>query len=558
MFSFLDSLLQKISLLHFNVLLLLGIALMGAILGSRFFKKIKIPQVVGYILLGIILGRSGFQFITNELVTVLEPFNYFALGLIGFMIGGELKFDVLKKYGKQFVYILLFEGIGAFVIVAFCVFFAGRLFFDDINFVIALSLVLGAIASATAPAATTDVLWENRSKGPLTSTVLGIVAMDDALALFLFAIASMIAMKLIGTNTGSVLLTILHPVYEIGGAILLGGLSGLFVSSSIKNHREKDKMLPFSLGVVLIVIGLSLTIKVDMLMSAMVLGIVIVNRIPRMSKELFSLINGFTPPIYILFFVLVGAKLKLSNISSVVGILILAYFLGRTAGKMVGSFLGAYISGAPKTVQKYLPLCLFSQAGVAIGLSIVASHIFPEQLGNMIVVIVTTTTFIVQIIGPVCTRIAIHKATEAGLDLTEEDILKTTSVSDIITEPSPVIFANQSLKEIVQLFTTTSCFQYPVVTKDYVLCGIISVRHIKHLILEEDPHQIILAHDIMEEAKVRMIDSSLLVDVLDTLKTKHLPYLAIVNEKENIVGIVHLNDIDRFVSTKLMALHSVA
>ena len=168
---------------HFNVILLLGIVLSLGTLGGRLFQFLKIPQVVGYIVIGILLGQSGLKLIGPDSIDNLRYFSSFALAIIGFMIGGELKISVLKKYGKQFTWILIFEALTAFIVVSCFVSLAAWFLFHDLRLAVSLGLLLGAISSATAPAATTDVLWENKTKGPLTSTVLGLVAMDDGVAL---------------------------------------------------------------------------------------------------------------------------------------------------------------------------------------------------------------------------------------------------------------------------------------------------------------------------------------------------------------------------------------
>ena len=190
MTEILNSVLGNISVHHLNILFLLGIALLGGTIGGRIFQKLHIPKVVGYITIGILIGQSGLKLITIDTIHSLKPLNYFALGLIGFMIGGELKKEVITKYGKQFMLILLSEGIGAFVAVALFIAIAGIFIFGNFTNGLALGLLLGAIASATAPAATTSVLWEYRTRGPLTRIVLGIVALDDGLALLLFSIAA--------------------------------------------------------------------------------------------------------------------------------------------------------------------------------------------------------------------------------------------------------------------------------------------------------------------------------------------------------------------------------
>ena len=185
-----------------NLILMLSIILLLGAMGGRLFQKLKIPQVVGYIVIGIIIGQSGLQLLRKEVITALDPVSQIALSLIGFLIGGELKLGVLKKYGKQFIGILLFEAIIPFIVVSIIVTVVSYLFTKDLNVSIALGLILGSISSATAPAATTDVLRENRTRGPLTTTVLGIVAMDDAVALILYAFSSSIASALLGKFCG--------------------------------------------------------------------------------------------------------------------------------------------------------------------------------------------------------------------------------------------------------------------------------------------------------------------------------------------------------------------
>jgi len=216
MFEQVSYIFSKLSLFHLNILLLLGLVLFGGTIGGRLFQKIRIPQVVGYIIVGILLGRTGAGIIDEHIIKLFQPFNYFALGLIGFMIGGELKKETFQKYGKQLMYILSFEGLMAFFLVSTLVIVVGNHFLESRELVWSLGLLLGAIASATAPAATTDVLWEYKTRGPLTTTVLGIVGMDDGLSLMLFAIASSIAASLIGGVSSGIFNTFFHIIYELG------------------------------------------------------------------------------------------------------------------------------------------------------------------------------------------------------------------------------------------------------------------------------------------------------------------------------------------------------
>jgi Kef-type K+ transport system membrane component KefB len=358
---------NKVSFFHLNMLLFLGLALFGGSIGGRIFQRFRIPQVVGYIIIGVLIGEAGFKLVDHNVIETLQPFNYFALGLIGFMVGGELRKDVFQRYGKQLMIILLCEGIAPFILVTLLITSLGFFIFGDIKISLALGLLFGAIASATDPATTTDVLREYKTRGPLTRTILGIVALDDGLALLLFVIASSIAGSLVGNFHTSIFRVFLHPLYEIGVAVAIGGISGVILNKILAKHYEKDKLLAFAIGAVLFVTGLSLAIKVEMLLAAMTMGVIVVNYRPRKSKEIFELVNGFAPPIYVLFFVFVGAKLSISNLSFSLVIIVLLYLIGTILGKAFGARFGARISGAPKSVQKYLSLGLFSQAGIAIG-----------------------------------------------------------------------------------------------------------------------------------------------------------------------------------------------
>ncbi len=542
------------SFFDLNILLLLGVALFGGTIGGRLFQKLKVPQVVGYIMIGIIAGQSGFNIIDKDMIGILQPFNYFALGLIGFAIGGELKKDVFRRYGKQFLVILLSEGLAAFIFVFLLVGILGTLFFGSGVYFWVLGLLLGAIASATAPAATTDVLWEYKTRGPLTTTVLGIVAMDDGLALMFFAVASSIAAKILGQSTAGFWAMVSHPLYEIGGAILVGTLAGAGLSRMIRKYGERERILAFSLGAVLFVLGLSLAIKVDMLLAAMTLGVVVVNCVPRMSKEVFNLVSAFAAPIYVLFFVLIGAKLNLHNMTLSVIAVASVYLIGRTLGKMVGASLGARLSGASQSVRRYLPFCLFSQAGVAIGLSIVAYHAFPGDIGSSIVIIVTASTFVVQLLGPTAVKYAVEKAEEVGLNVTEEDILQKAKVEEVMDKDHPLMYKNIPLTDILDIFSQHECLYYPVVETDDTLAGVITVESIRRSFQYHDLGHVFVAHDIMDSAGVDISPNVSISEAREIMDKCNLDYLPVVTEGKYVAGVLQRHMLNRFVSTKMIEL----
>ncbi len=550
--------LKEICSLNLNVLFLLGLALFFGTIGGRLFKKLKIPQVVGYIAIGILIGESGLKFIGGDVVNTFQPFSYFALGIIGFMIGGELKKEVLVKYRKQFVNILLFQGITPFILVSILVGVTGGLLFGDYRSSWILGLLLGAIASATAPAATSAVLQEYRTRGPLTRTVLGIVALDDGLALLLFAIASSVAFSLSTSAEVSMLKIFAYPLYEITSSIVLGILAGLILKFLIRRYTEESILLTFSIGTVLLIIGIAITLRIDMLLAAMTLGVVIANLVPRKSEEVFNLVKGFASPIYVLFFVLVGAKLDIQYMSLPVVLLGVLYLIGRVGGKALGANFGARISKAPKSVQKYLPLCLLSQAGVAIGLSILANHYFPGEIGNTIIIIVTATVFILEIIGPPLVKVAVTKAGEIGLNITEEDIIKEGKAKDFMDKNPPLICENMKLSDIIKMFSESDNLYYPVVNEDKKMRGIITVEGIRQTILDTDVGDLILAHDFMEPVIVKIFPDTPIFEVKEILHKYNIEYLPVTDKEDKIKGFIESKKLDRVISTKIIELQKQA
>ncbi len=542
---------------NFNMILLLGMVLFLGSAGGRLFQRIRIPQVVGYIAIGIILGQSGFRFISAESIGNLQGFSSFALALIGFMIGGELKIQTIRKYGNQFTWILLLEAMGAFVVVGALVTAGGYFLFGDFRLALALGLLLGAISSATAPAATTDVLWENKTRGPLTTTVLGLVAMDDGVALLLFALATSVAGALIGTSTAGLGMSLLLLLWEIGGSILIGSLMGWGLSKLIRGYIAEDKILVFSLGLILLIIGLTQILDLDTILCAMSMGFFMVNFAPKKSRILFNLVEKFTPPIYVLFFVMVGAKMNIRNINGLVAILAALFLVGRTGGKFLGATVGAVVSKAPETVRRYLPFCLLSQAGVAVGLSVVAGQTFPDPLGSIIVMVVTTTTFVVQLIGPPSVKFAVDRAGETGLNITEEDLLSRSKASDLMTNRT-MIGEGQTIEQILHIFSTQDDLVYPVVNREKKVIGIITIDNLKDTFIASELSPFLLAHDIMIPLVGTCPEDATGAEAFALMKKNNRDYLSLTDKEGNCVGILEERTARKKLSFKIMELQRKA
>ena len=548
-----------------NLILLLGLIMFLGALGGRLFQKLRIPQVVGYIVIGVLIGQSGLQLLSVPVITALEPLSSVALSLIGFLIGAELKIGVIKKYGKQFIGILLFEAIMPFFVVAIVV--TAVAFALTRNFATALSmgLVLGSISSATAPAATTDVLKENRTRGPLTMTVLGIVAMDNAVALILYAVASSVAAILLGGGAGLTLgAQLISLLYEVGGSLVVGGLIGLALGQIIRNlMSDEGRILSFSLGALFLCTGICTLLALDNILAAMSLGFVMVNFAPAKTRETFSLVEKFTPPIYVMFFVLVGAKLNIWNVNAFVAVLAILYVLCRTLGKSLGARLGARLTKAPETVRKYLPFCLLSQAGVAIGLSIAAGQDFSATIGPTIMLIITATTFVVQLVGPICVKHGITKAGECGLDITEEDLMKNSLVQDITwgsasicrTDSPAIVQETTTLNEIICSFSHHENLSYAVQNKEGKLSGIITLEHLKEALLVTELSEGLMACDVMEVPEVTCTATTPVPELYKLFSNYDTETVPIVNEQGICLGVAEKYTLDHYLHAKVMELH---
>jgi Kef-type K+ transport system membrane component KefB len=403
-----------------NYLSTIGLLLITSFIGSKIFQRFGIPQVVGFIVLGVVHGPSLLNVIPLELSNDLLFISEIALGLIGFDMGSHLRFKEIRKLGKSIIFILIFEAFGAFGLVTAGVY--------ALTQSLHTALVFGALSSATAPAATVDVLAEYDAKGPLTTTLLAVVGLDDALSLLLYSLAAAFAAALLsGGKTPTLLEVIEFPFIEIGGSILMGFTMGHVLNQILHRMKSRHDAMSVSIGFVLLVAGVSIALDFSLILTTMVLGMVVVNSCPEHGRHIRYTIEQAGPVIYVLFFTLVGARFQISLLPTM-GILGLAYILLRSAGKFSGAWLGGKIGGAEPMVRSNLGFGLFSQAGVAIGLALASAARFSDlgdegkALGSLIINVITATTFIVQIIGPIFVKFAVTRAGEVGKAKNKKDV----------------------------------------------------------------------------------------------------------------------------------------
>ena len=389
-----------------NAFLALGAALILGALCGKLMNKIKMPAVAGYIIAGLLIGVSGFRILDAPSLDNLSFLSDLALCIIAFNIGSELEVELLQKMGNSIFVIATVEALMAFALVAGITFLVSR----DL----ALALILGAVSSATAPAATVMVLKEYNAKGPLTSSLLGIVAVDDVICLMIYSVASAIAKVLIAHSSLSVVKVVLLPLAEIFFSLLLGITLGIALALLVKNARRDSETLLFVVGTLLVLIGVATRFELSTLLSAMALGATIAN-LSKHKHKAFENIDNFSPPIIAAFFVLAGARLDIFLLPQI-GLIGLLYLVFRIVGKLAGASLGASLAHAPRVVKQYIGFGLLSQVGVAVGLAITVSKEFPgTMLGSIVVTILLSTTILTEIIGPYATKYAIMKADETNL-----------------------------------------------------------------------------------------------------------------------------------------------
>lgn len=397
-----------------NILLYLSIILFTGLLFGKLAKLFKLPNVTGYIVGGIIvvpvLGLLNINLIPKEGLEELSIVSQIALGFIAFSIGTEFKLSYFKRVGTQPIIIAIFESLLAIIVVLSLLLAFG---FDP-----KFSLVLSAIAAATAPAATIMVIKQYKSKGNVTENLLSVVALDDATAIIFFGIFVAIAKAVGSSSDGSLFFNIVKPFLEIFASLGIGAVAGFILVLGIKWYTGRGNRISLVIAMILLVSSMNLLFKqvfgdfeFSALLSCMMMGAIFTNYVKEdLLDTVMFLIERFTPPIFILFFVLSGMELNLKVLTSV-GVIGIIYILGRVIGKLSGAYIGAVISKAPNEVKKYLGFGLIPQAGVAIGLTIVADSIVPDYAA-IIKTVILSATFIYELVGPSITKYSLKAAGE--------------------------------------------------------------------------------------------------------------------------------------------------
>ena len=406
-----------------EILLTLSVAIFAGLMLSRLAKKLKLPAVTAYLVAGVIigpyvlgaLGIKGIGFINHAYVKSYSLLSDIALGFIAFAIGNEFRLAQLKKIGKQATVIGILQAVFTTIVVDAVL--IGVHFIIPDRFPLEAAVVLGAVAAATAPAATLMVVRQYKAKGPVTDVLLPVVALDDAVGLVLFAISFGVA-KAISSGSVDIVSVIVEPIAEVTISLALGFAMGAIFTFFERFFHSRSKRLAMSVAFVLATVGLSklnfeicgVHIAFSSLLVCMMLGTVFCNMCD-FSENLMDRLDRWTAPLFILFFVISGAEFELSIFKDITIVIIgVVYILSRCFGKYYGARLSSQMVKCDPNIIKYLGITLFPQAGVALGMAIKA-----EELGSVGIMVANITLFAVlvyELVGPALTKMSLLKAGE--------------------------------------------------------------------------------------------------------------------------------------------------
>ena len=381
----------------------LGIIFILGFFFSRLIKKLKIPTITAYIILGILLSPHLFNLISESFFESSGFFSNIVLGMIAFSLGEGFSLRTFRAVGRAVTGISIAASVIPWIFVTFVFWFIFRQPFY-------IALIMGAIASATDPATTVAVTQEYKSKGEFTDTLLGIVAIDDAWALIIFGFSLAFAGSFVNGSTkfAVVFKDLLKAFIEIGGSILLGTIIALLFNRFCRLiHTSKDRLI-YTFGFLLFCAGCAVIFNLSVILACMIFGAVLANT-NRTSFDYFDSLREIDAPLYLIFFVFAGASLKLDMFMKVLA-LTLAYVVVRSVGKTIGALFGARVVNASPAIKKYMGLALLPQAGVALGCALVAKHTIGGVWGDLILSVAIAATVIFELAGPWVTKLSLVRA----------------------------------------------------------------------------------------------------------------------------------------------------
>ena len=396
-----------------NAILGVALAMVFGLILNRVMKLFNLPNVTGYLIAGVLVGPYCINLLNAENLSDVSFISTIALGFIAFSIGGEFKLDAIKRLGGKVLTITFMQAFFAVAFVMASLFVVQAI--DKTLVSTPAILLLSAIATATAPAATLMVVRQYKARGPVTETLLPVVAFDDAIGLIVFAICFGIAKVLAGGGEITAKTIALLPLLEIVLSLSVGCVLGLVIALACKLFKSRANRLSVMIAVVLVAVGLCQIEILGVHMSSLLICMMVGAAFTNARKDAVIILDGaerWTPPLFMLFFVISGATLDLTIIPYI-GVIGIVYIVFRSLGKYLGAFFGGVVTKADKNVKNYLGITLLPQAGVAIGMAqTVGGEPALATISQSIVTVVLCATLIYEIIGPLLTKICLVKAGE--------------------------------------------------------------------------------------------------------------------------------------------------
>ena len=396
--------------IHTIILLTLGGLFLLGLVADLVGRLTPLPRVSLLLLAGLLIGPSGFSILPEIFIEDWFPLlTHIALGMVGFLLGQQISLSAMRRYGRTILWITAGKVVGASMIVALC------LFILDVE--IAVVLLLASIASSTAPAVMLDVVKEMRVRGKFTNIMLGIVALDDVWGLLIFTF--MLAVVGAISGQGGMVDAIAFGIGEIGGSLLLGLALGLPMAYLSGRIRPGEPTLAEALGLVALCTGIAIWLDLSPILAPMVMGSTVAS-LASHHERAFNEIDGIEWPFMILFFLLAGASLHVDELFAA-GWIGLVYILARVVGTYCGTRIAAKFVKAEIVIQRWMGVCLLPQAGVAIGMALIASQRFPELKNTILPVVIGSTVFF-EILGPILTRRVITHVKNIEPELISEEL----------------------------------------------------------------------------------------------------------------------------------------
>ncbi|MCM8534873.1 MAG: cation:proton antiporter, partial [Lentisphaeraceae bacterium] len=410
---------------------------------------------------------------------------------------------------------------------------------------LAVALIFGAISSATDPASTSAIIWENRARGTLSSTVMSIIALDDALAMALFGTSLAFCELLLTEHVGTYTVAI-KIILSTAGTLCVG-LVLAYILNMLFEKMPRDKRIVLTMGTLLLTIGITRRFNLDVILGTMLLGFILTNKSPRRSVEVFKIFKIFASPIYVVFGILIGARMNLYETPLWLWAGVFTYVFFRCFGKIWGSRLAGKFSKCEDVIKNNTGMCLLSQGGIAAGMAIIAaqqiSTMNPEaaRLGDLLVYGITSSTLILQFLSQPFLKKALTNSGEADKNITKEDVVAQWNVKDVLHDTDAVNEA-APLTSVMARFSNEDFLSLPVVNKNKEIVGTISLDNMKELLTDQSSWMWILTADVMDPVKDTFYLDTPLEDALSVMQTVNLDEAPVLRSENDptLVGVITL------------------